>query len=101
VYFAVTPYQERDGELVKYGSGDRGDGRITLETKRHWYGAFLWICDEKGHSRGRAYHLYCEKFKEKPPWSWRETVRPVAPGVEQRNFVRSRAIAYAKARAYG
>jgi DNA repair protein RadD len=101
VFFAVTPYQERDGELVRFGSGDRGDSRITDETKRHWYAAFLWICDEKGHSRGRAYHLFCEKFKEKPPWDWRATVRPVQPGVEQRNFVRSRAIAYAKARARG
>jgi hypothetical protein len=58
VFFAVTPYQESDGELVKYGSGEPGGGRISTETKRHWYAAFLWICDEKGHSRGRAYHLY-------------------------------------------
>jgi DNA repair protein RadD len=98
VILAVTPIIERDGELVEFGSGEHGNSHITTEIKRHWYGAFLWICDEKGHSRARAFHLFCEKFKEKPPWHWRETVRPVPPGVYQRNFVRSRAIAYAKAR---
>lgn len=101
VFSAVTQYIEAAGELVQFGSNDRGDVRISDETKRHWYGAFLWICDEKGHSRGRAYHLFVEKFKEKPLWHWRETVRPVQPGIEQRNFVRSRAIAFAKARARG
>jgi DNA repair protein RadD len=95
---AATPIIERDGELVELGSGEHGNSGITTEIKRHWYGAFLWICDEKGHSRGRAFHLFLEKFKEKPPWHWRDTVRPVPPGVDQRNFVRSRAIAYAKAR---
>lgn len=101
VFFAVTPYHERDGELVQFGSDDRGDSRITDETKRHWFAAFLWICDERGHSRGRAYHLYVEKFKEKPPWDWRVTVRPIQAGVEKRNFVRSRDIAFAKGRARG
>jgi DNA repair protein RadD len=85
--YAATEVLERDGELVELGSGEHGNSRITTEIKRHWYGAFLWICDEKGHSRGRAFHLFCEKFKEKPPWDWRATVRPVPPGVDQRNFV--------------
>jgi DNA repair protein RadD len=97
VFFAITPYQERDGELVRFGSGDRGgDGRISTETKRQWYASFLWICDEKRHKRERAYHLFVARFKEKPPWHWRETVRPAQPNVEQRNFVRSRDIAFAK-----
>jgi hypothetical protein len=99
VFFAVTPYQERDGELVQFGSCDRGDSRITDETKRHWYASFLWICDEKGKKRGHAFYLFQDRFKEKPPYSWRATVIPVSPNVEQRNFVRRRAIAYAKARA--
>jgi superfamily II DNA or RNA helicase len=99
VFFAVTPYQERDGELVKFGSNDIGDVRgATLETKQNWYGAFLWLCDERGKKRGQAFYLYQGRFREKPPWSWQTTVKPVPPSVEQRNFVRSRAIAYAKAR---
>jgi DNA repair protein RadD len=98
VILAVTPIRESDEHLVELGSGERGDPRITNEEKRHWYGAFLWICDEKGHSRGRAFHLFVEKFKEKPPWDWKTTVRPVPPGIDQRNFVKSRAIAFAKAR---
>ena len=98
---AATPIIETDGELVEYGSGDRGDGAVSYLIERHWYAAFLWICDARGHSRGRAFHLFVEKFKEKPPWDWRFSVMPVPPGIEQRNFVRSRAIAYAKARQYG
>lgn len=99
MFFAVTPYQEQDGELVEYGSDERSEnGWVSTETKRHWYGAFLWICDENGKKRGRAFYLFKDRFKEKPPWSWQTTVRPVHPSVEQRNFERSRAIAYAKAR---
>lgn len=68
------------------------------ETKRQWYASFLWICDETRHKRERAYHLFVARFKEKPPWHWRETVRPAQSTVEQRNFVRSRDIAFAKSR---
>jgi DNA repair protein RadD len=98
VILAVTPFIEKDGELVELGSGDSAGPGITTAIKRHWYAAFLWICDQKGRSRGWAFHLFVEKFKEKPPWHWRQTVIPVPPGVDQINFVRSRAIAYAKAR---
>jgi DNA repair protein RadD len=96
--YAATDVTERAGELVEFGSDERGDSRITTEVQRHWYGAFLWICDERGKKRGWAFHLFRDKFKEDPPLHWRAAVIPVPPGVEQRNFVRSRAIAYAKAR---
>jgi DNA repair protein RadD len=102
VFWAVTKYVERDGDLVEFGSGAAGDTKASLETKQHWYGAFLWICDQAGTKRGRAFYLYQDRFKEKPPWSWQATVKPVPPSVEQRNFVRARDIAFAKASArYG
>lgn len=66
VILAVTPIVERIGELVELGCIDPGGSGVTNAIKRHWYGAFLWICDERGKSRGWAFHLFLEKFKEKP-----------------------------------
>jgi superfamily II DNA or RNA helicase len=83
------------------GSGG-GKGETTLnspfkiEEKLNWYAAFLWVCDERGHSKGRAYHLFREKFHTDPPWSWRSTVVPVQPSAVQRAFVHERNVAYAK-----
>ena len=84
----------------EFGAGAIGVKRVaTLEEKQHWYGAFLWICDEKRKKRGKAFYLFQDRFKEKPPWSWQTCVKPVPPSLEQRNFVRSRDIAFAKSRA--
>ena len=99
-FWAVTPYRESDDQLIEFGAGAIGVKRVaTLEEKQHWYGAFLWICDEKRKKRGKAFYLFQDRFKEKPPWSWQTCVKPVPPSLEQRNFVRSRDIAFAKSRA--
>jgi len=100
VFWAVTQVREVEGELLEYGSESTGPAaKISIEVKQHWYGSFLWHCDERGKNRGLAYHLFVAKFKEKSPYSWLTTVQPVPPSVEQRNFIRARAIAYAKAMA--
>jgi DNA repair protein RadD len=100
IFWAITQVRERDGELLEYGSESTGPAaKIPLEVKQHWYGAFLWHLGERGKKPGAAYHLFIAKFKEKPPYSWLTTVKPVQPSVEQRNFIKARAIAYAKAMA--
>ncbi len=52
--------------------------------ERAWYASFLFISDEKGWSRGGAYHWHLAKFGKKPPWDWRECVKPIPPSIEQR-----------------
>src|SRR5215471_8729657 len=49
-----------------------------------------------GKNPGWPYHLYLTKFGEKPDWNWRGLESPPTP--EVRSYVRSRQIAYAKAR---
>jgi DNA repair protein RadD len=102
IFWAITSVVERDGELVEYGLETRGPAtKISLAVKQNRYASFLWHCDDRGKKRGLAYYLFLEKFGEKPPFSWLQTVWPTYPSVEQRNYIRSRAIAFAKARARG
>jgi DNA repair protein RadD len=99
IFWAITSVAERDGELVEYGSETIGPAtKISLAVKQNWYASFLWMLAERGKNPKAAYHLFVAKFKEEPPYGWR-TMEHVPPSVEQRNFVRSRNIAYAKAMA--
>jgi DNA repair protein RadD len=49
-----------------------------------------------GKKPGWAYHLYLEKFGEKPSWHWQGI--EIEPTPEVRSYVRSRQIAFAKRR---
>lgn len=63
--------------------------------KQRWWSAFLTIADERGYSRGWAAHKYREKFDV-----WPRGLKDVPgdTGSDIRNWVRSRQIAYAKAK---
>ena len=52
------------------------------------------IADERGYQGGWASHKFREKFKEWPPTRYAD---PLPPDDEVRSWVRSRAIAYARA----
>jgi DNA repair protein RadD len=51
---------------------------------------------ERGYKPGWAAHKYKEKFGAFPPWG--SSPQPTPPSPEVRSWVRSRLIAYAKAR---
>jgi DNA repair protein RadD len=86
-----------DGDLALVNSAGRAQPQTYhYEDKRRWYADFTAIARERQKSPGWPFHLYLAKFKEKPPWDWRGIEAPPSP--EVRAFVRSRVIAFAKAR---
>jgi DNA repair protein RadD len=98
--YAATEVTERDGELVEFGN------MVTLPVgERHkpawierdlWLGALVKIGRQKGYAPGWAAHKYREKFGHWPTLNYPPEREPT---VEILNWVRSRQIAFAKARA--
>ena len=85
-----------EGELGLVTGGHARAPVYNHDTKRRWYGEFTAVARELGKNPGWPYHLYLAKFGEKPDWNWRGLESPPTP--EVRSYVRSRQIAYAKAR---
>ncbi|MCC7411955.1 MAG: DEAD/DEAH box helicase [Gammaproteobacteria bacterium] len=80
------------GELVELGAR-----RAESIDRERFYLELLGYAAEHGHQPGSAAHRYRERFGEFPPWRWR-TQPPITPTLATRRWVRSRQIAYAKAR---
>ncbi|GGI86942.1 DEAD/DEAH box helicase [Deinococcus wulumuqiensis] len=83
------------GELEELTAEGQQQHAYDLNERKRWYAEFLGYCQNRGKSPGAAYYLYLEKFKEKPPYAWRE-FNPKAPSSEVLAYCKSRAIAYAK-----
>jgi superfamily II DNA or RNA helicase len=84
-----------DGELGRLDRNGRLSGhQVTRETRNRWHAELLWIARERGYRHGWAAHKFREKFGAFPGW---DAPTPAAPSPEVRSWVRSRAIAYAKA----
>ena len=102
VFHAVTPVHETDDELVELGSGRPGNS-VRTDDRRLWFAALLSLKQE-ALARGKNYKptwpacQFREKFGEWPPRDWTWSLEPAPPTIEIRNFVRSRQIAFAKAR---
>ncbi len=91
----------RRSEVVEVAGEMRELGRATgekysAEYKRDFYAQLLGYAQARGQSLGSAYHRYVEKFGVGPSMRKPE---PATPGIEVIQWVRSRNIAYAKARA--
>ena len=67
----------------------------SMEKKRDWYAQLLGIAQERGYNHGWAFHKYKEKFKVEPKMAKPD---PVMASLEVSNWVRSRQIAFAKAK---
>jgi DNA repair protein RadD len=83
-----------DGDLA-HVSRDR---RVTVPAyeKDRFFRQLLWIVRERDYDPGWAAHKFKEKFGHWPP---RGNPQPEFPDPAVRSWVRSRQIAYAKARA--
>lgn len=82
-----------EGELVELARGG------ALEPDRRIFHAELrQIAADRGHKPGWAAFKFKEKFGTFPPWDWNE-LPPATPTLETLLWVKSRKIAYAKARA--
>lgn len=85
-----------DGELVRFDRTGPKRNVPTPDEKRRFWAQLAWIGDERGYKPGWAAHKFKEKFGHWPP---RIPIIPEAPEPAVRAWVRSRQIAYAKARA--
>jgi DNA repair protein RadD len=88
-----------DGELVAVtrDGAARAPAR-SHEDRRRFYAMLLWIANKHGHRPGWVLYRYRDRYNgAKPPWSWR-SLPPVEPEPHVLAWVRSRQIAYAKAK---
>jgi superfamily II DNA or RNA helicase len=83
-----------DGDLGRV-ERDRAVVAAAID-QRQFYRQLLYIAGERGYQRGWAGHKFREKFGAWPSW---RNADPVPPDDAVRAWVRSRAIAYAKAQA--
>jgi superfamily II DNA or RNA helicase len=84
--------EEMQGELIAL------KGRQVVagpEERQRWFSMALRYADDHGHARGSAAHKFKEKFGT---WPRGLAEVPVEPDVAFLNWVRSRRIAYAKAK---
>jgi hypothetical protein len=69
--------------------------------RQNFYQQLLGVARLRGYSPGFAFHKFQEKFGgTKPPYAWK-SLPPIAPEPHVLSWVRSRQIAYAKARSRG
>jgi superfamily II DNA or RNA helicase len=95
----------RPGQYVAHLEGELGlvtGGRANAvpydpATRARWHGMLTHIARKRGYKVGWAAHKYREKFGSFPTWG--VTIEPIEPTPEVLSWVRSRNIAYAKARA--
>lgn len=89
-----------EGDLAAVDRGRRVDRTApSFADKASFYGELLWIARERGWARGWAGHKFRERFGAWPRGL--DDVPAQEPRSETRSWVRSRMIAYAKARSAG
>jgi superfamily II DNA or RNA helicase len=87
--------ETEDGVLVPLNR-EVAPVQATLAVKQIWYSGLLGFAQERGYAPGWAWHKYREKFGVYPPPAVSKVVKP--PTNEIRSWVKSRQIAYAKAK---
>jgi superfamily II DNA or RNA helicase len=86
-----------DGDLglvdaTRKARPDLDDARV----RNQWHAELAGIADQRGYQRGWIAHQYKARFGTWPPYG--SAPQPREPSVEVRRWVKSRMIAYAKAR---
>jgi superfamily II DNA or RNA helicase len=89
-----------EGELVRLGERGSGSRQATIADKAGFYGELKGIAGAKGYSGGWASHKFREKFGVWPNDHRVRCAAERAPSLATMNWVKSRTIAFAKARQY-
>ena len=92
---AASPVDVVDGDLVEIGRQRVEPGDADKVT---FYRQLAWIGHERGYQPGWAAHQFRQKYKH---WPMTRYVEPLMPTPEVRSWVRSRQIAWARAREQG
>jgi DNA repair protein RadD len=98
---AVTLVQHEDGELTEYGSPHQHRRSLDGSLATGFLGELKWIARERGYAQGWIKHKFRERFGRWPFPCELARAEPGEPGLSTKNWIRSRQIAYAKARAHG
>jgi DNA repair protein RadD len=85
-----------DGELGLVTNGKANAHAYTKEEKALWYQMLIGEALRRGKKPGWAWYLFRDKFGHEPNRFWNRTA--LAPTPEVFSYVRSRIIAYAKAK---
>ena len=86
----------REGELARVDRQRRTAIAVADPNERmRWYAMLVWIAVDRSYKPGWAAHKYREKFGSYPP---KGNIAPMQPSPEVLSWVRSRNIAWAKAR---
>jgi len=88
----------KDGELVEWGSGGSSGGATPADMTM-FYGELRWIAAVRGYAPGWIAHKFKERFGMWPNHPQVKTAAPREPSLKTKNWIRSRAIAFAKGRA--
>ena len=88
-----------DGELGLVIGGRARAPLYDPATCARWHGMLAFIARNRGYKPGWTAHKYREKFGSYPPWG--TVVEPIAASPEVYSWVKSRQIAFAKARNRG
>ena len=86
-----------DGELIELGS--RRSGQPSIEDKTTFFGELKGHATLRGYNDGWASHKYRERFGVWPNDPRVRCARPTPPSIKTKNWLISRQIAFAKARA--
>ena len=101
---AKTEVESAEGDLVEFGSHRAGAATPSIGDKISFHGELLWIARERGHKPGWIGFKFKERFGVWPNDPRVRSAFPRPPSLKTKNWVTSRAIAFAKARervAYG
>jgi DNA repair protein RadD len=96
---AVTEVREADGELVELGSRKSGAKAAAPVDKEAFYAELKWLQRKRGYEAGWCWHQFQARFKGEQPPRWFETLTPREPSISTQNWMKSRAIAFAKRKA--
>lgn len=88
----------REGDLARVGRDRKVQAAFDPNDRMRWQAMLAHIACERGYKPGWVPHKFREKFGTWPPV---RNIEPIPPSPEVLSWVRSRAIAYAKARQKG
>jgi DNA repair protein RadD len=89
-------YQVREGELGLIDRHGHHKPIYNAKERNRWHAMLLGYAVERGRKEGWVWYSYKAKFGEEPPRYHKPN--PITPTAEVRAWVRSRDIAYAKAK---
>jgi DNA repair protein RadD len=96
---AKTEVESAEGELIEFGSRRTGASAPSIADKISFHGELLWIARERGHKPGWVGYKFKERFGDWPNDPRVRSAIPCPPSLKTKNWIVSRQIAFAKARA--